>query len=313
MAASGGNVTKALMAGIFANLGVAIAKFVAFLNTGSAAMLAESVHSVADSSNQALLLMGNKRALREPSDSHPFGYGSERYFWTFVVAVNIFLLGAVFAIHEGIEKLQHPHPPSDPTWNYIALGLGMVFEAWALSVAWREFQHWRAGRTDSLWRQMREAKDLALPTVLFEDSAALVGLLVAFGGVLATQLTHDPVYDASASIVIGVVLLGVAVFLAIESHSLLVGEGATTPQREAIHRVVAADPAIRGLVGLKTLYQGPRNLGVALDLEFDDALPVREIERVVERLESAIRAELPQARHIYIEAASFRRHDGPEV
>ena len=240
-----------------------------------------------------------------PAD--PSGHGRERYFWTFVVSVNIFLLGAVFAISEGIEKLRHPHEMGDPTWNYIALGLGMLFEAYALKIAWEEFQHWRQGATGSVWRQMREAKDLSLPTILFEDSAALFGLLIAFGGVYLTQVTHNPVWDASASIAIGVVLLGVAIFLALESHSLLVGEGATAADDATMRTLIGESPAVESLRDLRTVYQGPKSMLVAMDIEFKDGMSTAAIETAIVELEGKIREAVPSAKHIYVEAAAFRQ------
>lgn len=298
---------RALIAGIVANFGVAVIKFVAFWFTRSTAMLAESIHSVADSSNQALLFVGLKRSQRPASEAHPFGYTVERYFWTFVVAINIFVLGAVFAIYEGIHKIRAPHPIDDPSWNYIALGLGAIFEFFALRIAWKEFQHWRGSATGPIWSQLRRAKDLSLPTVLFEDTAALLGLTIAAIGIGLAQLTHNGIYDGIASVLIGVVLLAVAWFLATESHSLLIGEAASRIDRTAIQEVVDGEEAVDQLVELTTLQRGPSNILVALVLEFRDELQVPDVERAVQRIEISIRDRVPAARNIFIEAGAFRR------
>ncbi len=304
---------RALFAGIFANLGVAIAKFVAFLMTRSAAMLAESLHSVADSSNQLLLLVGLHRSRRPPDEAHPFGFAAERYFWSFVVSINIFLLGALFAIYEGVRKVLDPHPIHDPVWSYLALALATVFEAYALSVAWREFRHFRRESDGSLLESLRDAKDLSLPTVLFEDTAAILGLAIAATGITLSLVTHDGVYDGIASILIGVILLGVAWFLATESHSLLIGESASRGKRATIRTAVEADPAVRRLVELKTLQHGPGHILVALTLEFADDLSTDGVEDAIVRIERAIRDAEPAARHIFVEAGAFRgsRPDQP--
>jgi len=295
-------IRRALMAGIFANLGVAVAKFAAFLATRSTAMLAESVHSVADSSNQLLLLVGLVRSKKSADQLHPLGYNVERYFWSFVVAVNIFVLGAVFAIYEGVHKVLDPHPPHDPLWNFLALGLAFVFEGSALRVAWREFQHFRRENPGSLWRNLRDARDLALPTVLFEDTAALLGLVLAGAGVGLSMITHDGRWDGLASILIGVVLLGVAWFLATESHSLLIGEGATRRNRGKIRHLVLADPDVDAIVELLTLQRGPQRIMVLMDVEFADGLDTAGIEAAVTRLREVIHGAVPEARDIYLSA-----------
>jgi cation diffusion facilitator family transporter len=295
-------IRRALMAGIFANLGVAVAKFGAYLATRSAAMLAESVHSLADSSNQFLLLVGLIRSKKAATELHPLGYNVERYFWSFVVAVNIFVLGAVVAIYEGVHKMMDPHPPHDPIWNFLALGLALVFEAYALRVAWVEFQHFRRENPGSLWQNIRDAKDLALPTVLFEDAAALLGIILAAAGIGLAVVTHNGVWDGLASILIGVVLLGVAWFLATESHSLLIGEGATRRDRARIHAVVLDDPDVEGIVELITLQRGPRRLIVLMDVDFRDDLDTGHLEETVARLRATVQTAVPAARDVYLSA-----------
>jgi len=293
-------VRRALMAGIFANLGVAIAKFVAFTATRSAAMLAESVHSVADSSNQLLLLVGLIRSKKAADRLHPLGYNVERYFWSFVVAVNIFVLGAVVAIYEGVHKLADPHPPENAIWNFAALSLAVVFESYALRVAWKEFQHFRRENPGSLWKNLRDAKDLALPTVLFEDTAALLGLVVAAVGISLSMVTHNGIYDGLASIIIGVVLLAVAWFLATESHSLLIGEGASSKNRQAIVDLIEDDPDVDRIVELVTLQRGPRRIMVLANVEFGDQLDTAGVEAAVTRVRQAVLAAVPEATDVFL-------------
>jgi len=189
------NLRRALIAGILANLGVAAGKFIAWFATHSTAMLAEAVHSLADTSNQILLFVGMIRAERPADEDHPFGYSAERYFWGFVVAVNIFTLGAGVAIYEGVGKLLHPRPTENVLWNYGALGLAALFESSALRVAWKEFGHWRKDHPGPIWKVFREAKDLSLPTLLFEDSAALIGLVIAALGIGLAHLTGREWFD----------------------------------------------------------------------------------------------------------------------
>lgn len=293
---------RALLAGIAANLGVAVAKFTAWSFSHSAAMLAEAVHSVADSSNQLLLLVGWKRSQRPASEEHPMGHSPERYFWSFVVAMNIFVLGAVVAIYEGVSKIHHPHPPENIEWNLGALTLAMIFEGFALRVAWREFRELRTDSRGSLWKRLRQAKDLSLPTVLFEDSAALLGILIAAMGIGLTHFTHDGLYDGLASLFIGCLLLMVAWFLATESHSLLIGESANPKDREAIASIVANHPAVDRLIRLTTLHRGPNDLLVAIEAEFHDHLGVADLEREIPSLEKQIRERIPAAKSIFVEA-----------
>ena len=295
-------IRRALAAGIFANLGVAVAKFAAYLATRSAAMLAESVHSVADSSNQLLLLVGLIRSKKAADQLHPLGYNAERYFWSFVVAMNIFVLGAVVAIYEGVNKLQHPHPPENAMWNFLALGLAAIFEGSALRIAWHEFQVFRRENPGPVWQNMREARDLSLPTVIFEDTAALIGLTIAAVGIGLAVYTGNGMWDGLASVLIGVMLLGVAWFLSTESHSLLIGEAATRRHREAIRNVVAEDPDVDAVVELITLQRGPRRIMVLATVDFADSLDTAGLEAAVTRIRSAIGGMVPEARDVYLTA-----------
>ncbi len=296
---------RALLAGIAANLGVAVAKFVAYSFTHSAAMLAEAVHSVADSTNQLLLLVGWKRSQRGPDETHPLGYSTERYFWSFVVAMNIFVLGAIVAIYEGISKIRHPHPVENVPWIFAALALALIFEGFALRIAWREFRHFRVESEDSLWQSLRNAKDLSLPTVLFEDSAALLGIFIAAVGTLLSLVTHNGLYDGLASLCIGILLLVVAWFLATESHSLLIGESASAEDRRKIEETVEQHPSVDHLLRLTTLHRGPDDLLVAIEADFRDDLTVAELEKEIPRLEESIRSRVPTAKSIFVEARSI--------
>ncbi len=297
--------TKALIAGIAANLALAVTKFVAFLFTGSSAMLAESLHSAADSSNQFLLALGARRAQRPPTPDHPLGFGRERYFWAFVVAIIIFALGAAFSIYEGIHKLRNPGTLQNLGWSYGALGIGLLMEGFALRVAWKEFKHMRGTAGGGLLETLSRTKDPTLPTLLAEDTAALIGLLVALVGVTLSVVTGSSKWDAGASIVIGCVLLYVAWFLARESHSLLIGESASAEDRARIAEVLDADPDVDCTLELITLHVGPNTLLVLLNVEFREGLSTQDIERAVRRIETAIRKRVPAARRIFIEASSL--------
>ena len=299
-------VTRALLAGIAANLLVALSKATAFIFTGSSAMLAEAIHSVADSSNQGLLALGMKRAAKPPSATHPFGYAKEAYFWSFMVSILVFTLGGAFALYEGVHKLLVPTEITNPAWNYGALAFGIAVESFALKVAYKEFKEIRAHHPGPLLRALSDTKDPTIPTILFEDAAAVTGLLVALMGVALTHATGNAMFDAMASMIIGSLLVMVAWFLAKESHSLLVGEAATPEAQEAIRSIVKEEQTVVSLIELLTLQRGPRSIIVALELEFMDALKTPQIERAVVRLEKKIGQAVPEATHLFIEAGSFR-------
>ncbi|MFT7619408.1 MAG: cation diffusion facilitator family transporter [Planctomycetota bacterium] len=304
-------IIKALIAGIAANMLVAISKGVAYFFTGSSAMLAESIHSLADSSNQALLALGLKRSAKPATESHQFGYAMERYFWAFMVSILIFLLGGAFALYEGIHKLTDPTPIRNVAWSYGALTFGILVECYALRVAYHEFQEIRAKNPGPLFQVMRETKDPTIPTVLFEDAAAVTGLLVAMIGVTITYYTGNPAYDAIATIVIGVILVGVAWFLARESHSLLVGEAASENDQKLIRELVEGDEDVDRLLELLTLQRGPNSILIALKIDFDDAMRTKGVENAIQRIEDGIRSITPDATHVFIEASSF--HAKPKL
>lgn len=302
-ASSSKNVIFAALAG---NTAIAVTKFAAALFTGSAAMMSEAIHSTVDTGNQILLLIGLKRAARPASETHPFGHGLQLYFYTFVVAVLIFGLGAVISILHGVERILAPEPIENPWVNYVVLGLAILFEGGSWWVALKAFNQERAGRP--LIRSVQDSKDPTIFTVLFEDTAALTGLVIALIGVFASQALDLPMIDGVASVAIGVVLAITAGFLAYESQSLLTGEAADPATREGIAAIAVEEPGVIGLNDLRTMHFGPNEILVALSLDFQDDLSAAEVEATVARLEQAIRAAYPQAGRIYVEAQSLTSH-----
>jgi len=297
MAASGG--TKAIIAAFGANLGIAATKFVAFLFSGSSSMLAESVHSVADSGNQLLLLLGARQARKRADEKHPFGYGRERYVYAFVVSIILFSVGGVFSLYEGVEKLTHPHPLEVPWLPIVVLLIAIGLESFSLRTAVRESNHLRG---DQSWVSfVRHAKQPELPVVLLEDVAALLGLVFAFAGVGLTILTGNPMWDGIGTIAIGVLLVAVAVILGIETKSLLIGEGATRADVERIRDAFNASPQVEALIHMKTLYLGPDELLVAAKVAFPKTTKAIDIARAINDVEAEIREAVPVARVIFIE------------
>jgi cation diffusion facilitator family transporter len=297
---------RAVLAALIGNTGVSISKLVAFFMTGSAAMLAEFYHSVADTVNQVFLLLGMKLEKREPDETHPFGYSKERYFWAFVVAVSIFGLGAVLSIIEGIEKIGHPHEIRNPIVSFIALGIAMAFETYALRIAWKEFTHWRELNPGPFFKALTTAKAPTILVVIFEDSAALAGIMVAALGIGLTLLTGSGIYDGLASLAIGVILLAAAWFIGMRARALLLGEAATEADRERIRAAVEGAPKVTRLLEMLTLHLGPENILINLNVEFDDDLTTDQLEEVIDEIERRIRADVPAAGRIFIEADALR-------
>lgn len=292
-----------IYAALAGNTAIAATKFAAAAFTGSAAMLSEAIHSVVDTGNQLLLLFGLRRAAKPADARHPFGYGLQLYFYTFVVAVLIFGVGAVVAVLQGIEKIRHPAVVEHAWVNYLVLGFGVVFEGGVWAVALKEFNQERAGRG---WLSaIRSSKDPTVFTVLFEDTAALAGLAVALVGVFLSETLHMPVLDGVASVAVGLILAGTAIFLAYESQSLLTGEAASHETRVSINRIARAEPGVVGLNQALTMHFGPSEVFAALSLDFEDTLPAGEVERIVTRIERAIKAAHPDVTRVFIEAQSF--------
>ena len=297
------NVIFAALAG---NLAIAITKLGAALFTGSAAMMSEAIHSAVDTGNQIILLIGLRRAARPATVSHPFGHGLQLYFHTFVVAVLIFGVGAVLSITHGIERIRSPEPIENAWVNYVVLGLSILFEGAVWLVALNAFNKQREGRP--FFSAIRSSKDPTIFTVLFEDTAALTGLVVALVGVVCSHLFDLPVLDGVASVVIGLILAITAAFLAVESQSLLTGEAADPTTREGIEAIARGAPGVMGLNDARTMHFGPNEILVCLSLDFRDGLTAAEVEDTVAWLEHHIRAVYPQAGRIYVEAQSLASH-----
>jgi cation diffusion facilitator family transporter len=290
---------RAILAALGANFGIAVAKFIGFAVTGAASMLAEAVHSVADTSNQALLLWGGAAARRQPTEQHPFGFGRERYFWSFVVALVIFSLGSLFAIVEGVDKLRHPHAVEHAGWAVAILVVGVLLESLSFRTAVGEARPLRAGR--SWWAFIHKTKNPELPVVLLEDLGALCGLLLALVGVGLAWATGDPRFDALGSVAIGVLLAIIAAVLAVEMKSLLIGEAALGEQVAEIREALLEGEEVQRLIHLRTMHLGPDQLLVAAKLEFREELSLREVSNAIDRAERSVRARVPIARMIFIE------------
>jgi cation diffusion facilitator family transporter len=297
---------KVIYAALAGNGLIAVTKFAAASFTGSSAMFSEAIHSLVDTGNQGLLLYGMKRSNRPADATHPFGYSGELYFWAFMVAILIFGLGAGISVYEGIQKVLHPHTVTNPLVNYIVLGLAMVFEGFALLVAIREFRRTK-GRL-GWFEAVRHSKDPTVFTVLFEDSAAMAGLVVAFVGILLAQALGMPVLDGVASIIIGSILALTAVLLAYECKGLLIGESAGRNVVEDIRRRVADAEGVARVNEVLTMHLGPTDVLVNISLDFRDNLTSQAIETTVSALESDIRQAWPIVTRVFIEAQHAAAH-----
>ena len=297
---------RVIYAALVGNSLIAVTKFAAASFTGSSAMLSEAIHSIVDTGNQLLLLFGIRRARRPPDALHPFGYGMEVYFWTFVVAILIFALGGGISFYEGLDKLGNAEPITDPYINYIVLGAAIVFEAGSWWVAFREFRASK-GR-HGYFEAVRLSKDPTIFTVLFEDTAAMLGLIAALVGIALADALDAPVLDAVASMVIGVILAVTALVLAYETKGLLIGEGASADVVEGIRGIVEAEPGILRTNEVLTMHLGPEDVLLNLSIDFDDKLDSAEVEAAVSRLERRIKEEFPEVGRVFIEAQSWTAH-----
>ncbi len=302
MAASGGSKTV-IYAAIAGNLAIAVTKFLAAAFTGSSAMLSEGVHSFVDTGNGLLLLWGIRQSRKPPDRAHPFGHGKELYFWTLIVAVLIFAVGGGVSVYEGVTRLRHPEPLNDPTWNYAVLGLAVVFEGVTWVVALREFRKVKgaAGYLEAI----HASKDPTTFTVLFEDTAALLGLVTAFLGITLGHALNLPALDGVASVVIGLILGTVAIFLVSESKGLLVGEGVLPKTLASIRDLTERDPAVARLGRALTQHFGPNDVLLAMEIQFQPDLSAAAVAAAIERLDKAIRRAQPEVRHIFLEAQSL--------
>jgi cation diffusion facilitator family transporter len=304
MAGHGSN--KVIYAALAGNSLIAITKFAAAAYTGSSAMLSEAIHSLVDTGNQGLLLIGIKRSKRPADDAHPFGYGTEVYFWAFVVAIMIFGVGAGVSLYEGYQKILHPHEITNPMVNYVVLGLAMIFEAAAWWVAYREFEKTRGRR--NLIDAVRRSKDPTVFTVLFEDSAAMLGLIVAMVGISLAQYTGIREMDGYASVGIGLILAGTAALLAYETKGLIIGEAASSNLVAGVRRIAVSASGVRRINELRTMHMGPNDILVAISLDFADAMPAGEVERTISKLEVDIKTQFPDVRRVFAEIQSEAGH-----
>ena len=291
--------TRAIIAALIANIGIAITKFIAAAISGSASMFAEAIHSVADSGNQVLLIVGGRRSRRAATATHPFGYGRSRYIYAFIVSIVLFSVGGLFSISEGLNKLQHPHELEAAWLPLTVLGVSILLESFSLRTAMREAKHVRGSQ--SLVQFIRHAKSPELPVVLLEDIAALVGLVFAFGGVGLTVLTHDAVWDAIGTLAIGALLVAVAVILGIETSSLLLGEGASAGDVGKIRAAIEGTSGVESIIHMKTLYLGPDELMVGAKIAISSSDGAESIVRAIDAAEVAVREVVPAARVIYLE------------
>lgn len=303
MSASGGN--KAIIAALLANAGIAVTKFIAWAVSGSSSMLAEAVHSLADTGNQVLLLVGGRKAKRAADAEHPFGYGRERFVYAFVVSIILFSVGGMFSLFEGYEKLTHPHELENAWLPILVLLIAIVLESFSLRTAVRESNLVRGKQS---WVSfVRHARQPELPVVLLEDVAALTGLFFALAGVSLTVITGNSMFDAIGTIAIGILLVLVAIILGVETKSLLVGEGATASDADAIRDAINAHPEVVSLIHMKTLYLGPDELLVAAKVAFEPKERLVDIAADIDALEVSIREKVPVARVIYIEPDVYRK------
>jgi cation diffusion facilitator family transporter len=300
-----GSSKVAIYGAIAANSAIAVCKFIAAFFTGSSAMLSEGIHSLVDTGNGMLLLVGIKLSKKPPDRNHPFGYGNEIFFWSFVVAILIFALGGGIAIYEGIQHILHPRQLANVHWNYVVLVLAMVFEGAALRVALKQFKTTRRGRP--FFQALKESKDSTTIAVVVEDSAALIGLVIALLSVFLGQVTGWVYFDGIGSVMIGLLLVSVSYFFAIECKALLVGEGLGVENIGIIESILEQDPRVANNRRPLSLYFGPEEVLVALDVHFVDELSSDEIEATVDRIEEQIKSAVPKVNRIFIEAETIRR------
>ncbi len=303
---SKGESKVAVIAAVIGNLVIAVIKFIAAAITGSSAMISEGIHSLVDTGNGGLLLLGMKEAKKPADEDHPFGYGKALYFWTLVVSVSIFGIGGGMSLYEGIAHIRHVAPEaltSNPTVNYIVLALAVLIEGWSFSVAFREFN--KARGKQGAWGYIRSAKDPSTYTVVLEDSAAMLGLVFAFLGVFFGHLLKNPYLDGAASVAIGLLLMGVAFFLAFETKGLLLGEGVDAATLADIRRRVESDPAVERAAEILTMYMGPRDLLVNLGVSFKKGITAGQMHEAIHRIEGNIEGAYPEITRVYIETESL--------
>jgi cation diffusion facilitator family transporter len=307
---SNGGSRNVIYAAIVANLAIAAAKFVVALLSGSAAMLAEGIHSAVDTGNELLLLIGEKMSDRPPSPRHPFGYGKAVYFWALIVALSVFTLGGGLSIYHGVHALRHPEPLHDPVWNYVVLAVAAAFEGYSWNVSRKELNRRRKPGA-SLWQTVQSSKDASVFTVFIEDSTALAGLAIAAVGIVLGQVFDNPYFDPAASVAVGLLLVGAAFTLARETGALLVGEGLGREQTGRLREIFCADPSVMTVGRVLSMQLGPDEVLLTAAVQFKRGMRIDEIEHAIDRLESKVRDANPAIQHIYFESAGLR--PGAEV
>jgi cation diffusion facilitator family transporter len=297
---------------LLANLGITIAKFVVAIIASSAAMLAEAVHSLADTGNQVILLVGMRQSKRSEDSRHEFGYGSERYFWAFIVAVSLFTIGATFSIYEGVQKIVHRDTETlgNPIYAFIVVGISFALEMFSLSGAISEFNQFKAGRT--FRKAFQESRDPVVFVVMFEDTADIIGLFLALVGLALAKLTGDVIWDGIFSINVGIVLAGVAAYLALKTKHLLIGEAVTEKERDRIVELTKTTPGVQKLIHLRTLHLGPEDVIVAMKVAFGDDATTTKIADTVDVIEDRLRTEMPHLKRIYVETGTIAEPSRPQ-
>ncbi len=301
---STGESKRAILAALLANLGIAIAKFVGFAFTMSSSMLAEGVHSVADTGNQLLLLLGGRRSRRAPTDRHQFGFGRERYFWAFVVSIVLFTLGSAFAVFEGVEKILHPHQLESPGWAIGILAVAFVLEAFSFRTAVHEA---RPAKGSGGWAgYIRHSKAPEIPVVLLEDTGALIGLGIALAAIIIDTVTGNAIWDGIGTLAIGLLLGVIAIVLCVEMKSLLIGESASPRDEDAIRAAIDRSPDVEQLIHLRTEHIGPEDILVAAKMQFRPDLTMAQLAETIDAVEREIRLDVPMATRIFIEPDLLR-------
>ena len=301
---------KVIFAALAGNFLIALTKFIAFVLTGSSAMLSEGVHSVVDTGNQILLLYGLRRAKMPANERFPFGHGKEVYFWSFVVAIMIFAVGAGVSIYKGVHHLLHPTTIQNPYLNYVVLGVALIFEGAAWYFAFTEFT--KAKGKWGYLKAVQRGKDPIMFVVLFEDSAAMLGIIAAFVGIFLSQITMNPYYDGAASIIIGLILAGTAAWLAYETKGLLIGESARPEVVQGVREIAKSYPKIQHINEVLTLHMGPDFILLNLSVDFDDTALAGEVEEAIARLDREIKQTYPKIKRVFVEAEA-RRPKEPRV
>lgn len=294
---------KAIYAALAGNVAVAVTKLTAAAFTGSSAMLSEGIHSIVDTADEGFLLFGKRQSARPPDDDHPFGHGQELYFWSLIVSLVIFFAGGAVSAYEGVSRVLHPVAAETSIWNYVVIGLAAVFESASFAVGFRQFR--RSYPDEPLFTAAHRSKDPTIFTIVFEDSADLIGLAIAFAGVFLSARLHSPIYDASASILIGLLLMAVSCFMIGECKGLLTGEAAEPGMRQSIRVILSSDHDVTRANPPLTMYFGPETVLVAAEIEFRDGLTASGVAAAVTRLESAVRQKWPKVKRIFIEARAI--------